>query len=77
MAALLARSDMKYITCILITVLVLISCSGSRKQAELSFHGTSAWYPEGMEDEVAHIIPMIDKYPYGPDGSLKPGEPVL
>lgn len=26
---------MKYITCILITVLVLISCSGSRKQAEL------------------------------------------
>lgn len=35
MAALLARSDMKYITCILITVLVLISCSGSRKQAEI------------------------------------------
>lgn len=35
MAALLARSDMKYITCMLITVLILISCSGSRKQAEI------------------------------------------
>jgi hypothetical protein len=30
-----------------------------------------------MEDRVADIIPMIDRYPYGPDGKLHPGEAVL
>ena len=40
-------------------------------------YSVSLQYPEGMEDEVAHIIPMIDRYPYGPDVSLKPGEAVL
>lgn len=40
-------------------------------------YSVSIQYPEGMEKDVAHIIPMIDKYPFGPDGSLKPGEAVL
>ena len=40
-------------------------------------YSVSLQYPKGMEDEVAHIIPMIDQYPYSPDGSLKPGEAVL
>jgi hypothetical protein len=40
-------------------------------------YSVSLQYPEGMEDRVADIIPMIDRYPYGPDGKLHPGEAVL
>ena len=40
-------------------------------------YSVSLQYPEGMEDRVAGIIPMIDRYPYSPDGTIHPGEAVL
>ena len=40
-------------------------------------YSVSLQYPEGMEDRVEDILPMIDRYPYGPDGKLHPGDAVL
>lgn len=40
-------------------------------------YAVSLQYPEGLEERVADIIPMIERYPYGPDGKLHPGEAVL
>ena len=40
-------------------------------------YSVSLQYPDGMEDRVADILPMIERYPYGPDGKLHPGEAVL
>lgn len=36
-------------------------------------YSVSLQYPKEMEEAVADIIPMINRYPFGPDGLLHPG----